>query len=73
MPDYHRLDLSITLKSKKKKKNKSSWNFSAYNVYAHQNAYSISFRSKEDSPMETEAVQMSLFSIVPSITYNFKF
>ncbi len=73
MPDYHRLDIGLTLKNKKKRKFESSWNFSIYNVYARQNAYTISFRSKENSPMETEAVQMSLFSIVPSITYNFKF
>lgn len=73
MPDYHRLDIGLTLKNKEKRKFDSSWNFSVYNAYARQNAYTISFRPKENSPMETEAVQMSLFSIVPSITYNFKF
>jgi hypothetical protein len=44
-----------------------------YNVYAHENAYSISFRENEDNPGVNEAVQVSLFSIIPSITWNFKF
>lgn len=73
MPDYHRLDLGITIDSKKRKKYESSWNFSIYNVYGRENAYSIDFRQSESNPNITEAVQLSLFSIVPSITYNFKF
>jgi hypothetical protein len=73
MPDYHRLDISLTLEGKKRKRNQSNWNFSIYNVYARKNAYSISFRENPDNPMDTEAVRLSLFTIVPSITYNFKF
>jgi hypothetical protein len=73
MPDYHRLDLGITIEGKKKKRYESSWNFSIYNVYARENAYSIDFRQSESNPDITEAVQLSLFSIVPSITYYFKF
>ena len=73
MPDYHRLDLGLTLKGKETKKFKSSWNFSVYNAYAHENAYSISFRESETNPGTMESVQFSLFSIVPSVTWNFKF
>ncbi len=73
MPDYHRMDLSVTLLGKQTRKIKSSWNFSIYNVYARENAYSISFREKEDEPGVNEAVQVALFSIIPSITWNFKF
>ena len=73
MPDYHRLDLGVTLTNKKRKKFESSWNFSVYNAYARRNAYSISFRENENDPSKTEAVQQSLFQIVPSITYNFNF
>jgi hypothetical protein len=73
MPDYHRLDLSVTYNTKKKSRYESSWNFSIYNAYARENAYSISFRESETNPAATEAVRLSLFSIVPSITYNFKF
>ncbi len=73
MPDYHRLDLGLTWQRKKTDKFESSWNFSIYNAYARKNAYSISFRQNADNPQYTEAVKMSLFSIVPSVTYNFKF
>lgn len=73
MPDYHRLDLGVTLINKKREKFDSSWNFSIYNAYARKNAYSISFRENENDPSKTEAVQQSLFQIVPSITYNFNF
>ena len=73
MPAYHRLDLSLTINSKKSKKFKSSWDFSVYNVYNRYNAYIISFRESETIPGATEAVKLSLFGIVPSITYKFKF
>ena len=73
MPDYHRLDLSLTLKGKQTKKFQSSWNFSIYNAYARENAYSISFEESETVPGTIEAVQFSLFSLVPSVTWNFKF
>ncbi|MBC8319800.1 MAG: TonB-dependent receptor [Bacteroidetes bacterium] len=73
MPNYHRLDLGLTLKGKQTKKFQSSWNFSIYNAYARENAYSISFQESETNPEVMEAVQFSLFSIVPSVTWNFKF
>jgi hypothetical protein len=73
MPDYHRLDLGVTLTNKKRGKFESTWNFSVYNAYARKNTYSISFRESENDPSKTEAVRYSLFQIVPSITYNFKF
>ena len=72
MPDYHRLDLGLTLKTKTTDKFESSWSFSLYNAYGRENAYSISFRPNEDNPDITEAVQLSLFKIVPSFSYNFK-
>jgi len=73
MPPYHRLDLSATCTGKKKRKFQSSWNFSIYNVYARKNAYAINFEPDENNPTQTNAVRLSLFSIIPSITYNFKF
>lgn len=87
-PNYHRLDIGLTLegknyklvtnpetglKDKKDKKFHSSWNFSIYNVYNRENAYSFSFGPKEDDPIQTEITQTSLFKIVPAITYNFNF
>ncbi|MBI2721837.1 MAG: TonB-dependent receptor [Bacteroidetes bacterium] len=52
----------------------SSWVFSVYNVYNRRNAFSIFFRTKGDMPTQTEAVRFSVIgSVVPAITYNFKF
>ncbi len=73
MPNYHRLDLALTWYRKNTEKFESSWNFSVYNVYGRENAYSISFRENADDPNKTEAVQTTLFKLVPAITYNFKF
>lgn len=72
MPDYHRLDLGATWYRKKTEKFESSWNFSVYNTYGRENAYSIRFAQNADTG-ETEARQLSLFKYIPSITYNFKF
>lgn len=73
MPDYNRLDVGATMKLKDTEKFSSDLNFSIYNVYARKNAYSISFRENRDDPTKTEAVKIALFSILPSVTYNFRF
>jgi hypothetical protein len=73
MPAYHRLDIGLTWIRKKTAKFESSWNFSIYNVYARENAYSINFQPDPNDPTKMQAVQLSLFRFVPSITYNFKF
>jgi hypothetical protein len=75
LPDYHRLDLAFTLKSKIKENRRwqGEWNFSVYNAYARKNAWSINFEQDVDNPMRTYAVKTYLFSIIPAITYNFKF
>jgi len=73
MPNYHRLDLGVNWIRKNTDKYESSWNFSIYNAYGRENAYTIAFREKEGNPNVTEAVQTSLFRWIPAITYNFKF
>ena len=55
------------------RKFKSDWNLSVYNLYARENAYTITFRQSETDPDKTEAVQLAIFKIVPAISYNFKF
>ncbi|GAB3947113.1 TonB-dependent receptor [Spirosoma harenae] len=74
VPDYHRLDFSMTFEQnpEKHKKNQSSWVFSIYNVYAHKNAYSVFYKL---SPASTsDAYKLSIFGTAfPSLTYNFKF
>ena len=71
MPDYHRADFGLTWYLKDKKRFEHNLNFSIYNVYARQNAFTISFEENPDSG-QTEAIQTALFKMVPSITYNFK-
>jgi hypothetical protein len=73
MPDYHRLDIGLTLQNKKTSRFESNWNFSIYNVYARSNAYAINFQQDPNDPTKMQAVQLSLFRFVPAITYNFKF
>ncbi|MCF4100901.1 TonB-dependent receptor [Gillisia sp. M10.2A] len=74
LPAYHRLDISATYIPKKNKTRnyKSSWNFGIYNLYGRKNAVSLSFRNNDDTG-NNEAVRLSLFGVIPSITYNFKF
>jgi hypothetical protein len=73
MPNYHRLDLGATKQLKRGKRFSSELNFSVYNAYGRANAYEITFRQSKTDPDKTEAVKTSLFTFVPSITYNFKF
>lgn len=74
LPDFHRLDVSATLtpKRNKRKKIQSEWVFSIYNLYNRMNAASINFRENEDTG-RNEALRTSIFGIIPSVTYNFKF
>ena len=73
MPPYHRMDVGVTWLNVKTSKYESSFNFSCYNVYGRENAYSIDFQQDPNDATKTEAVQTTLFRWVPSITYNFKF
>jgi hypothetical protein len=71
---FHHLDLSATLTPSKNKDRRwqGEWVFSIYNVYNRMNAASVSFRQNTDT-MRNEAVKLSIFGIIPAITYNFKF
>ena len=73
LPNYHRLDINLTLQPNKSKgKVESTWVFGIYNLYNRDNAASIIFRRNNET-LKNEAVQISIFGIVPSVTYNFKF
>ena len=74
LPLYHHLDISATLTPKHNdaKKWKGEWVFSIYNLYARKNAASISFRQNQDSG-QNEAIKLSIFGLVPAVSYNFKF
>lgn len=84
LPDYHRLDVSFRLEGRKMKhgkprRNTDYWVFSVYNLYARKNPFSIYFSQKDDrvptgQPIESQATQLSIIgTVVPSVSYNFKF
>lgn len=81
MPDYHRLDLGINFHIPHKRSgdaslSKGGWlqnaehivNISVYNVYNHQNPYLIYVDSYNHA-----LKQVSIFPILPSLSYQFKF
>ncbi|SDJ13092.1 Outer membrane receptor for ferrienterochelin and colicins [Pedobacter sp. ok626] len=72
-PAYHRLDVAATLEGKPGRRLQSSWSFGIYNLYNRQNAFSIDFKDNPDDPTKTEVVRTTLFGIIPSVTWNFKF
>lgn len=79
LPPYHRLDLAAiyTPKAGTTKKLKGSWTFSIYNVYSRQNPYLVYLDVQGGlgtaGGVELKVKQVSIFPILPSITYNFKF
>ncbi len=78
MPDYHRLDIGMVYKLKPKR-GTADITISAYNAYSRLNPYFISFEPTENgnvlpgTPQGFTPKAVTLFPIIPSITYNFKF
>lgn len=78
LPSYHRLDIAAILTPKKnsKRKWKSEWVFSVYNAYSRKNPYFIYFDQTGNpfnGTLEIQAKQVSLFPIIPAITWNVRF
>jgi hypothetical protein len=72
LPDYHRLDLSISF-SKKKKRGIRSWDISIYNFYNRKNT-SYMYVSVDDSSASGHKLKkINLFSFIPSVSYSYKF
>ncbi|MCX6210179.1 MAG: TonB-dependent receptor [Bacteroidetes bacterium] len=77
LPAYHRLDFAATYTPTPKKKHKytSNWVFSIYNVYNRKNPYFIYFDqtgSLAGGDLKIQGKQVSLFPILPSVTWNVK-
>jgi len=74
LPAYHHLDLSAiyTPRPDSKKRWKGEWVFSLYNVYNRGNAASIMFEQNKETGL-SEATRISIFGIIPGVTYNFRF
>jgi len=76
IPASHRLDFAATRQTKYGffKHGTGEWVFSVYNVYNRRNPFSVFVRQNESDPTKTEAVRYAVFgSVIPSVTYNFKF
>jgi len=73
MPPYHRMDMNVRIKGRERKRFNTSFDISVYNLYNRHNAYSIYFREGENNSAATEAVKLSLFGIVPSLSFNISF
>ncbi len=78
LPAYHRLDFAATLTPKKNanRKMKTEWVFSIYNAYSRQNPYFIYFDQTGnplDGSLRVQGKQVSIFPIIPAVTWNFKF
>jgi hypothetical protein len=95
LPDYNRLDISITCKlSKPERRYQHTLIFTVYNVYNRRNPISVNFNKIDDNgnyevptnlngeynlvPTTISMVRypinyVGIVSIIPSITYNFKF
>jgi hypothetical protein len=68
LPPYHRLDVSLTRVGER-----SELQIGVFNLYNRFNAQSMRFRQGEVDRLRTEAVQLSVFGIVPSISYTRRF
>jgi hypothetical protein len=72
MAAYHRLDLSATF-TKVKKRYTRNWIISVYNLYNRKNPFYIYLGSEMEPPFKPVFKQVSLFPVLPSISYQFKF
>lgn len=74
MPDYHRMDLALTIKEDQSEDELwyGEWVFSIYNVYNRKNAWVISWEIDEKTG-EVSFEKFYLFPIIPAVSYNFHF
>ena len=71
LPAYHRMDVSANF-HKQKKRGRRTWSISVYNVYNRKNPYLVyrGYKGHSDTPV---LKQLSLFPIIPSVSYIYKF
>lgn len=77
LPAYHRLDLSVSYELNKEPKPFSSTIvFSVYNAYNRRNVFFTYTQPESDAntgAVSLKSYRVSLFPVIPSITWNFKF
>lgn len=77
MPAYHRMDIGINF-HKIKKRGIRTWNISAYNAYNHKNAFLMMWMQNGDTMEpslrgDQQLTKVTLYPIIPSVSYSFKF
>ena len=72
LPAYHRLDLGATYTARPKGGVQGSWSFGVYNAYGRENPFIVRFKENKETH-QTQAMAISLFRWVPSVSYNLKF
>ncbi|HEX7585589.1 MAG TPA: TonB-dependent receptor [Prolixibacteraceae bacterium] len=77
MPAYHRMDVGFNF-HKQKKHGIRTWNIGFFNVYSRQNPFFLYFESTTEEEYQKTGKsralrQLSLFPIIPSISYSYKF
>ena len=72
LPAYHRMDAGVNF-HKQKKHGLRTWSISVYNLYNHQNPYLIYQSSSLGLDDNKKLMQLSIFPILPSISYMFRF
>jgi hypothetical protein len=71
---FHRMDLAVQF-HKKKKRYERTWEVGIYNAYNRKNPffYDLSEEKQLDGSWKTQLKKYSLFPVLPSVSYNFKF
>ena len=71
-PAYHRLDVGIN-NTKERPRYTRVWSFGVYNLYNHYNPYLITFENDDTKATGTRTEQVSLFGLIPSVTWSITF
>lgn len=71
-PDYHRLDLSVAHSTTKGKATRT-WTFGLFNAYCRYNPFLVTFKEDDTKPSGTKAVVTSIFGIVPTVSFTYKY
>lgn len=77
LPDYHRLDLGLNLRHTTKRGHVGTWSFGIYNAYCNMNPIVIQRdnqrQTSEGTPLSPRFRSLSIFPIIPSVSYTYKF
>lgn len=74
-PSYHRMDLGVNF-HKQKKHGVRTWNLSVYNLYNQYNPFMVYVSSDYDYQLNKSTkklMKVSIFPIIPSLSYSYKF